>query len=916
MPISWNEIRDRALRFSAEFKHDTAEDAEAKSFWDAFFNIFGVPRRRVATFETPVKKQDGRGGYIDLLWKGVLLVEHKSRGKDLDRAFRQAVDYFPNLPDRDLPKYVLVSDFARFRLYNLEDDTQDEFPLADLHKQVKLFGFMAGYQTQKITPEDPANIKAAELMGKLHDQLKASGYAGHPLEVFLVRLLFCLFAEDTGIFEKRQFQDYLELRTAPDGHDLGAHLSMVFHVLNTDLPQRQQKLDEHLAAFPYVNGKLFAEVLPPASFDSAMRTALLDCCALDWSRISPAIFGSLFQSVMDAKARRNLGAHYTRETNILRLIKPLFLDTLWAEFVAVQRSRPKLLALQQKLAGLKFLDPACGCGNFLVIAYRELRLLELAILKELHTSGQLHLDIRAIVHVNVNQFSGIECEEFPAQIAQVALWLTDHQMNMEITREFGPYLDMLPLTKSATIVHGNALTLDWRTVVAPAELSYLLGNPPFVGAKFMSETQRAEMAAVFGAVRGAGVIDYVGAWYRKAADYMAENRAITAAFVSANSITQGEQVTALWCDLFARGVQFHFAHRTFQWSSEARGAAAVHCVIIGFALREPPQRVLFEYATLQAEPQALNVARISPYLVDAPVVWLENRSQPLCDVPAMAIGNQPIDGGNYLFTPEEKAQFLASESAAAAHFRRWLGAEEFINGIERWCLWLGDCPPEQLRAMPKCLKRIEAVRQFRLASKRAATRKIAATPTRFLVENMPTGHSLVVPEVSSERRQFIPVGFIGPDILCSNLLKLVPDATLYHFGVIQSTMHMAWTRIACGRLKSDYRYSSGIVYNNFPWPTPTDRQRAAIETAAQGVLDARAQFPQSTLADLYDPVTMPPALTRAHQDLDRAVDAAYGKTSFVNELARITLLFERYQAIVSPLFSPPKRTRGGRRNQV
>lgn len=916
MPISWNEIRDRAMRFSREYRYESSEDAEAKSFWDEFFTVFGITRRRVATFETPVKKQDGHDGYIDLLWKGVLLVEHKSRGKNLDRAFKQALNYFPNLKERDLPKYVLVSDFARFRLYDIEEDTQHEFALEDLHKHVKRFGFIAGYRTQVIKPEDPANIRAAELMGKLHDQLKASGYDGHALELFLVRLLFCLFAEDTAIFDKRQFQDYLETRTAEDGSDLGAHLAILFHTLNTEETRRLKKLDEHLAAFPYVNGHLFEETLSPTAFDAAMRSALLDCCAFDWSRISPAIFGSLFQSVMDATARRNLGAHYTRESNILRLIKPLFLDALHEEFTAAKRNRQKLLALHKKLSCLQFLDPACGCGNFLVITYRELRLLELDILRVLHKADQQILDVGPLLRVDVDQFHGIECEEFPAQIAQVAMWLTDHQMNMITSEEFGQYFCRLPLRKSANIVHGNALELDWRTVVAPGDLTCILGNPPFAGSKFMSDAQRAEMVEVFKGVKGAGVIDYVGAWYRKASDYMAENQDIDAAFVSTNSITQGEQVTPLWRDLFARGIRIRFAHRTFQWSSEARGKAAVHCVIIGFSLRKPAKHTLYEYATLQAEPQALEVARINPYLVDAPIVWLENRSEPICDAPLMAIGNKPIDGGHYLFTPAERDAFLALEPDAAPYFRRWLGAEEFINDIERWCLWLGDCPPENLRRMPECMKRIDAVKQYRLSSKSAPTRKLASTPTRFHVENIPDSTYLVIPRHSSENRQSIPIGFMAPQVLSGDANLVVRGAEKFHFGVLQSTMHMAWVRHVCGRLESRYRYSSGIVYNNFPWPTPTNKQRAAIETAAQGVLDARASHPGASLADLYDPVTMPSDLARAHQTLDHAVDAAYGKTSFVNELARIALLFELHQRILNPLTVIPPRRKGGRREET
>ena len=496
MPLSWNEIRTRALTFSREWGDETSEGAEAKSFWDGFFHIFGVSRRRIASFEARVKKIDGKDGYIDLLWKGVLLVEHKSRGKNLDRAYTQALDYFPGIKESDLPRFVLVSDFARFRLIDLEaepgEPAQHQFPLEELHKNVNHFAFIAGYQTHKIKEQDPVNIKAAELMGKLHDKLRDIGYTGHDLEVYLVRLLFCLFAEDTGIFERQQFQDYLEDRTVEDGADLAAQLDTVFYVLNTDTTQRLDNRDEQLNAFPFVNGKLFQERLRPASFDRAMRESLLQCCSLDWSRISPAIFGSLFQSIMDKDARRNLGAHYTSEKNILKLINPLFMDDLRAEFAKVKGNKNKLFEFHKKLRSLKFLDPACGCGNFLVIAYRELRLLELDVLL-VSRKGMETYDVHSMIALDVDQFYGIEIEEFPAQIAQVAMWLIDHQMNTLVSQEFGMYFARIPLESSANILHGNALQIDWREVVVPERLSFIMGNPPFIGKNFQTSEQKQDM---------------------------------------------------------------------------------------------------------------------------------------------------------------------------------------------------------------------------------------------------------------------------------------------------------------------------------------------------------------------------------------------------------------------------------------
>ncbi|MFZ4859006.1 MAG: class I SAM-dependent DNA methyltransferase [Desulfuromonadaceae bacterium] len=954
MPLSWNEIRDRALTFSREWADESSEDAEAKSFWDSFFNVFGITRRRVASFEAPVKKGDGQGGFIDLLWKGVLLVEHKSRGKDLDRAARQAFDYFPGLKERDLPRYVLVSDFARFRLHDLDTKEQHDFLITDFSKNIKLFGFIAGYQTRSFGQQDPVNIRAAEMLGKLHDLLKSSGYDGHPLEVVLVRILFCLFAEDTALFERCQFQDYLEQRTAEDGSDLGMHLAKLFQVLDTAPERRSQALDEQLSAFPYVNGQLFSEALPISDCTRQMREALLDCCALDWSRISPAIFGSLFQSIMDTTARRNLGAHYTSETNILKLIHPLFLDELWAEFHKVKRNRNQLFEFLKKLSHLTFFDPACGCGNFLVIAYRELRLLELEVLRHVRQSDQLMLDVFQLIGVNVDQFHGIEIGEWPARIAEVALWLTDHQMNLKVSEEFGQYYARLPLKKAPHIVHGNALRIDWNEVVPTWRLSYLLGNPPFVGKSLQSAAQKEELALVFHDIKGAGVLDFVACWYRKAAEYMAPpsnlpplggdfstpspgggglgRGSLKAAFVSTNSITQGEQVGILWPDLFRRGIRITFAHRTFQWNSEARGKAAVHCVIIGFSL--PPlqgegrggdwvqDKWLFDYDTPKSEPHAIKAININPYLVDGPDVVLQRLSKPLCSVPSLVYGSKPVDGGNLLLSEADRTELLLKEPAAEQWIRPFMGSEELINGISRFCLWLGECPPDEMRRMPHVLKRVEAVKEMRLKSSKEPTRQSAATPSVFGELRQGTAAYLALPEVSSELRLYLPIAYLSADIIASNKLYMLHNATIYHFGILSSTMHNAWMRAVTGRMKSDYQYSAGIVYNNFPWPEippspPLTKGGAekspplkkgdsggfafAIEAAAQAVLDTRAKYPTSTLADLYDPLTMPPELVKAHQTLDRAVDAAYGKTAFKTEAERVAFLFERYQQLIAPL---------------
>ncbi len=907
MPLSWNEIRARALTFSNEWGDESSEGAEAKSFWDGFFNIFGVSRRRIASFEKHVKKIDGRDGYIDLLWKGVLLIEHKSRGKDLDRAYRQALDYFPGIKERDLPRYMVVSDFARFRLYDLDKDIEHEFTLQDLHKNVHRFAFIAGYQTHKIKEQDPVNIKAAELMGKLHDQLRDIGYTGHDLEVYLVRLLFCLFAEDTGIFQRQQFQDYIEQRTFEDGADLGHHLVTFFHLLDTPSEKRLSNQDEQLNAFPYVNGKLFEERLPPAAFDSAMRQALLECCALDWSRISPAIFGSLFQSIMDEEARRNLGAHYTSEQNILKLINPLFMDDLRAEFNKVKNNKNKLFEFHKKLRTLTFLDPACGCGNFLVIAYRELRLLELEVLRAAHKSGQMVIDIHQMIQLDVDQFYGIEIEEFPAQIAQVALWLVDHQMNLLVSQEFGMYFARIPLKSSAKIVHGNALRMDWRNVVAPERLNYIMGNPPFVGQRYRPADKTAEMLACYRNPKGVAMVDYVSAWYCKAVNHIADTD-IKCAFVSTNSIIQGTQVVPLWNELRSRDkIHIHFAHRTFKWTNEARGKAAVYCVIIGFGLREAKTKKLFEYENVTADPYEMRANNINPYLIDAPDVFVQSRGAPICDITPMVRGSDAVDDGHLLLEEEEKQDLIKREPKAKRWIRPYLSGKGFLYNKPRYCLWLVNCPPNELRNMPIVMRRVEAVRVARLASKSIPARRLADTPTLFATIRTTKSKFLFIPQVSSENRIYIPVAYFGPEVICAGPNFQIPNATLYEFGVFTSLMHNAWMRVVCGRLKSDYRYSNTIVYNNFPWPkTPTEKQAADIEAKAQVILDARAKFPDSTLADLYDPLTMPPILLKAHNALDKAVDRAYRRASdkrgaFNNEAERVSFLFNLYQQYTAPI---------------
>lgn len=919
MRLSLSEIRANAMKFSAEWIGAASERADAQTFWTELFAVFGIKRRSVASFEEKVRNLGGKYDRIDVFCSGVMLGEHKSRGEDLSKAASQAFDYVQSLTREErhgeIPKFIVVSDFAWIVVYDLDSDDPGEpvakFRTAKLHEHTKHLGFLSGYTTKPVDPEDPINIKAVEVLGKLHDALEKGGYTGHKLERFLVRVLFCLFADDTGIFNNEEFKALVKAARA-DGSDLGALLARFFKVLDQDRPERPSKIPEELRELPYVNGELFHEELGFADFDGAMRAALIECCEFNWSRISPAVFGSLFQSIMagesGAKKRRQIGAHYTSERDILKLVRSLFLDDLKAELAACGKDKKRLAAFQDKLASLRFLDPACGCGNFLVVTYRELRQLELDALLILHggkvDSARLLLD--SLLKVDVDQMHGIEIEEWPGRIAEVAMWLIDHQMNQKVGEAFGQPVLRLPLKKGAKIVVGNALRIDWNDVLPAKQCSFVLGNPPFVGKQFMTADQEADIAHVCGHIKGHGLLDYVTAWYIKASTYL-KNTQARAAFVSTNSICQGEQAATVWPVLLAAGVQIHFAHRTFAWMSEARGRAHVHVVIVGFAMRNGRGKTITDYGGDESNPTTTAVTRINPYLVEGPDVVITSRTGALCDVPPIVFGSMPNDGGNLLLSDEEKRALLRAEPAAGAFVRRLYGSEEFINGINRWCLWLVDCTAAELRRMPEVLKRVAAVKKHRLASTRATTRRLAETPALFGEIRQPRTKYLLIPSVSSEARPYIPVGFCKSEVIASNLALVVPGAALFHFGVVTSAMHMAWVRQVCGRLKSDFRYSNKLVYNNFPWPPDaSDKQKAAVESAAQAVLDARAQFKGQTLADLYDPHAMPKALRDAHKDLDRAVDKCYRSAAFDSERVRVEYLFDLYQHLNAPLTAPAK----------
>ncbi len=752
-------------------------------------------------------------------------------------------------------------------------------------------------------------------MGDLHDALEDGGYTGHALERFLVRVLFCLFSEDTGIFDRNAFTHYIEHRTAEDGSDLGVHLARLFEVLNTPKEKRQKNLDDLLAELPYVNGELFAEHLGFAEFNRDMRNSLIACTRFDWAQISPAIFGSLFQAIMEPKQRRQIGGHYTSERDILKVIRSLFLDDLHVEFKrAKQKSKMELRRFHKKLGQLRFLDPACGCGNFLVVTYRELRLLEIEVLKALNPNGQRVLDIQHVACVDVDAMYGIEIHEWPARIAEAAMWLINHQMNLRLSATFGQYYVRLPLTKSPTIVHGNALRLDWKKILPPQQCNFVLGNPPFVGKKARNTDQKHDMRLIFGDVKGVHTLDYVACWYVKAANYI-DGSDIRVGFVSTNSITQGEQPGILWRKLGESNIKIAFAHRTFAWESEARGKAHVHVVIIGFSQRVVPNgKQLFDDNAITGEATAFVARNINPYLIDSANVVLQSRSRPLCAVSEIQFGNMPNDDGNLVLTDEEKQRLCRDEPKSRRFVRPLLTAKEYLHGIQRWCLWLPDATPAEIRSLPEIRRRVEAVRNYRKASSRATTRDLATVPSRFGEVRQPESEFVLIPRHSSENRNYIPISFYPPKYIVGDSCLFIQNASFFEFGVLTSAMHMAWVKTVCGRLESRFRYSGKLVYNNYPWPEePTEKQRAAVETAAQKVLDARAEYPDSTLDDLYDPLVTPVKLVRAHTALDRAVDRCYRKQPFSTDRQRVEFLFALYEKLMSPLIEPSRPGRKTRK---
>ncbi|MET8123432.1 DNA methyltransferase [Micromonospora sp. NPDC005291] len=916
-------MRSRAHKFTRDWAGETREAAEGQTFWNEFLQIFGVSRRRVAVFEQAARRTStGNAGWMDLFWPGYLAVEHKSAGANLERAMGQAIDYLPSLPQEHLPQLVVVSSFEKFLVRDLESGIETTFPLSELVEHLELFAFLAGYDTRhQFENEEDVNLAATDLLARLHDSLEDSGYNGHALRVFMTRLLFVLFADDTQVWERGLFHDYVTLKTHEDGRDLGGALGLFFQVLNTPDELRQRTLDEDLLRFSYINGGIFSEPLPIPACNREMRARLIACMKFNWGAISPAIFGSLFQNVMSPRERRALGAHYTSEQNILRTIRPLFLHQLEADLEGAT-TLPALKRFHERLGELTFFDPACGCGNFLVVAYRELRRIELECLRRIRAresrSDQMVLDTALVVRTHVGQFYGIEIEEFPAKIAETAMYLMDHLANRELSTEMGMYFVRFPISDTAHIYIGNALRTDWNQVLPSNKCSYLFGNPPFTGKKERSEAQRSDMQHVFGSSGGVGVLDYVCAWYKKATEYIGETGHTLCAFVSTNSITQGEQPPVLWSAVDLAKFPIFFAHRTFEWTSEAKGPAHVHCVIIGFS---PAGRIapsaLFEYPTLRSAPTEKKPNQINGYLVDAPATLAKKRRQPLVSTAKTAREGSKLGDWKHLTIEPEQIEEVRQDSIAAKYLRPLIGAEEMLYGLQRWCFWLREANPVDLRNSPVLRERLSKLRERRSQSDKLSTRLMADRPAEFLETRQPLSDYLFIPCVSSSRRQYVPMQIYPATVVIRTPSFAVEGADLSIMGQLQSAMFMAWVRTVSGRLKSDFQIAPGTVYNTFPFAQPDDSKRTSIEEAMSSVLDVRSRYDGATLADLYDPLSMPGPLVAAHRELDSAVTAAFGRRRPKTDAERLELLFERYTALLSsdmlPLSTSQTTRRASRR---
>lgn len=906
-PPSWNEIRANATAFASRWAGATDENAEAQTFWNEFLGMFGVDRKRVATFEARAKRTSTGGrGRIDLYWPGTLVAEHKSAGKDLDFAEAQALDYLDSIDQENFPGVVITSDFSNIRIRDLGGDNHPyTLPLNRLAAEIDRFGFIAGYKQRKFGDADEAeaNIQAARLMAGLYEELSRGGYEGHDASVLMTRLLFLMFGDDTAMWEKGLFGEFVDTRTSPDGADTGPQLAFLFQILDRSEETRPANVDELLLRFPYVNGHLFTDRIDIPVFDRAMRDELVKCCNFDWSKISPAVFGSLFQAVKSKEARRALGEHYTTEQNILRALGPLFLDELHAEYAQARDHVLRLERLHDKLAAMTVMDPACGCGNFLVIAYRELRRLELKTLTrlaELRGVTQQVLDVTSLVRVRLGNFFGIEVEEWPARIAETAMFLVDQQANHELSDAFGQMPDRLPIMNAANITVGNALRLDWNDVVPADQCSIIVGNPPFVGQYTRTEEQTADLQHVWGSGYD-GYLDYVTGWYIQTLRYLGDRKSRWA-FVSTSSICQGEPVADLWDPIIQSGWRVRFAHRPFIWTSEAPGAANVHVVIVGFD-REVGSSTLYDYENGRGMPVQKTVSRINPYLVEGPDILVRSRSSAISPgLPPVDYGSKPTDGGHLMVTADQYDAVMA-DPHMAKYVRPFIGARELIHGERRWCLWLEDLDPADLSASRTLRDRIDAVRVERLASRKKATRDGAATPALFDERRQPASNYLGIPIHVGESRRYFPVGYFSADVICGNHNFLAADPDGYLFGLLSSTMFITWMRMVSGRIRDDLRFSKTLTWHNFPLPSVSEGQRAAVCAAAQQIIRVRDKFDGRSLSHLYDPLAMPPDLVAAHRSLDRVVDGGFGTAPMLTDADRMKVLIDRYSELTATLFT-------------
>lgn len=930
--LSLNAIRERCVKFAYDWSDCVGDEKQdGHEFMRELMKCFGITKRKAISYERRSNRAStGRQGYIDALIPGKALIEMKSAGKDLNKAEEQALDYIHDLADVETPRLLIISDFRRIRIVDLGNDmtTTDgidsghtEFELSKLPDHVDDLKFLAGYGMVQVgsREQEEASIRAARVMADLYEALDGSGYSDHEASIFLIRTLFCLYGDDAGLWERDLFAEFLDARTREDGSDLGAQLALLYQTLNTPVERRQSTLDELISRFPYVNGGIFAEPLSIPSFSSAMREELVRACAFDWSGISPAVFGSLFQAVKSPQARRELGEHYTSETNILKTLGPLFLDELRQKFADHVHDTKELKALREELGELRIMDPACGCGNFLVVAYRELRSLDTEILvriRELELARKDNDEFQATmffddrgehaeIMVQLDHFFGIEIEEWPARIAQTALHLAHHQANREMERLLGQAPSILPLSTSAHITIGNALRTDWTQVCPPSPSVRIVGNPPFIGQSMRSEEQTDDLRSVWGDGYD-GYLDYVTGWFIKASQYFhTVPRGGRFAFVSTNSIAQGAPVAALFRPLLECGWRIRFAHQTFAWTSEAPGAAAVHCVITGFdrgAPHEKARPVLFTYLSPKALPEAVPVDHINPYLVEGPDVFVVANRSPLSPcLPEVCFGSKPADGGNLIVEAKDYPQ-VAADPIAAKYLRPFRMGREVVRGLDRWCLWMHteDFDPRDIDRSPILKERVRACATFRQGSKKKATVLGAQTAHLFQENHQPCEPYVAIPRVVSETRPFYTAAHLSEDVIAGDQLYTALDPDGFLFAIISSSMLMMWQMTIGGRLESRLRFANKIVWNTLPLPEVSDKQRTAIIAAGQGVLDARAEQPGVSLADMYNPLAMAPSLLKAHRVLDRAVDRAFGaKKPLETNEERLALLFKRYQEMTA-----------------